>query len=231
MTRPDPLVPSEVDLRSLEYMPLYIAQLTRSKTWLITKRKPELTRPLLCLWLASWQSTPAGSIEADDDVLAHACEVGFEQWVELKADLLRGWKLCADGRYYLPAMVPMVERAWALVTGKRRAGKAGAKARWGKTDNSGMAGAMPAAMASEDGREGGRKEGSKERGRAKSAKNGTTHPRTAFLDAFGDLRHGRAIADKAAAAVLKTLTITTATQLQDRREDFERAYSAQAPHA
>lgn len=225
--RPVPLVPAEVDLRSLEYMPLYIATLFNSKTWLLTKRKPELMRPLLALWLAAWQSVPAGSIEADDDVMADAAELGFEPWIDMKDDLLRGWKLCSDGRYYLPSMVPMVMRGWALVTGKRKAGKAGAKARWG---DSSMAPAMPPAIPSENGREGGSKVVRKEKGGATGATNGEKHPRIAFLEAYGQIKAGLAVTDPIIAKTLDQLNITTAVGLTDRQRDFEREYQRMSAH-
>lgn len=225
--KPAPLVPAEVDLRSLEYMPLYIATLFNSKTWLLTKRKPELMRPLLALWLAAWQSVPAGSIEADDDVMADAAELTFEAWVDMKADLMRGWKLCSDGRYYLPSMVPMVMRGWGLVTGKRKAGKAGAKARWGASS---VAPAMPAAIASEDGREGGSKVVRKEEGRSGATKNGGKHPRIAFLEALADFKADRAIADQVSATIITDLKITDGSKLAHQREHFETEYQRRSAH-
>lgn len=131
MTRPAPLVPSEVDLTSLEYMPLYIEKLRRSKAWLTCKRNPRLAYPLMNLWMRAWREQPAGSLEADDDVLAEAAGLDFDKFQELRDDLLRGWKLCSDGRYYIPAMVPMVHRGWETVTALKRRGKAGAAGRWG----------------------------------------------------------------------------------------------------
>lgn len=179
MTKPAPLVPADVDLSGLEYMPLYIAKLKASKSWLMCKRRPELAYYLLNLWMRAWQERPAGSIEADDDILADAAGCStFEQWLELKSDVMRGWKLCSDGRYYLPSQVEMVRRGWSLVQTNKRRGKAGAAARWGKHDESLTdAPSMPDAYATDakqHGREGGR-EGGKERNGAFAPAKARTH--------------------------------------------------------
>lgn len=116
--RPAPLVPREVNLSALEYMPLYIARLNGSKSWMACRRKPELAYYLVNLWKRAWHERPAGSLEADDDVLCDAAGcVSFEQWVDLKADLLKGWILCSDGRYYHVTLCEFVMEAW----GRRQA--------------------------------------------------------------------------------------------------------------
>lgn len=134
--RPAPLVPPEVDLSSLPYMPLFIAKLRASKAWLICKRRPELAYYLVNLWTRAYQSRPAGSIEADDDVLCDAagCQ-NFEQWVDLKSDLLRNWTLCSDDRYYCPGMLDIVHEGWLTVQRNKKRAKAGAAGRWGKRDD------------------------------------------------------------------------------------------------
>lgn len=199
--KPAPLVPDYVDLSSLEYMPLYIAKLRGSKAWLVCKRRPELAYYLQNLWMTAWQERPAGSIEADDDVMAEAAKCGtFELWVDLKSELLRGWVMCSDGRYYCRSMVPMVQRGWKLVTGKRKAGKAGADARWGDgTSHSSRHGTSHqeppidntaengTSHSSRYGREGGREGGSKGKGRAHAPQNG--HDRIgAITDAWQFIR-------------------------------------------
>lgn len=129
MSRTAPLLPPEVNVSSLPYMPLYIARLTGSKAWLVCKRKPELTRPLLCLWMRAWQERPAGSIENDDDVMAHACELEFDKFQDLRDDLLRGWKLCSDGRYYNQALCEFALIAWETVLKNKKRTAAATRAR------------------------------------------------------------------------------------------------------
>ncbi len=109
---PAPLVSAEVDLRGLQYMPLYIERLQKSKAWLVCKRKPELAFHMLNLWMRAWHEVPAGSIEDDDDVLADAAMCEPRRWGKVKADVLRGWVRCADGRLYHPVVAEFATQAW-----------------------------------------------------------------------------------------------------------------------
>ena len=109
---PAPMVPAEVDLSDFKFMPLEVARLRRSKAWLICKRRPELAFYMLNLWAASWHERPAGSLEDDDDVLADAAMCPPERWAEVKADALRGWVKCSDGRLYHPVVAEKVAESW-----------------------------------------------------------------------------------------------------------------------
>jgi Protein of unknown function (DUF1376) len=112
MTAPLPMVSTEVDLTDFKFMPLEVARLRRSKAWLICKRRPELAFYMLNLWTASWHERPAGSLEDDDDVLADAAMCPPERWAEVKADALRGWVKCSDGRLYHPVVAEKVAESW-----------------------------------------------------------------------------------------------------------------------
>lgn len=243
--KPAPLVPAGVDLRSLEYMPMYIARLTNSKTWLITKRKPELFRPLFALWLRAWQAVPAGSLEDDDDILAHAADLTFDQWIDAKDDLTRGWVLCSDGRYYIPSMVPMVQMGWLTVCSHKKRAKAGAYARWGKvsehpqgmpqvspTDDSRHASKHPSKDATAHPKDG-RKDGwNKGNGAERASKNNTLHPRQAALDLMTSIRNKQPPADPTTAQVVdamggfQRLCSKTDSALIDLMRDFEARYAA-----
>ena len=109
---PSPMVLPEVDLTDFKFMPLEVARLRRSKAWLICKRRPELAFYMLNLWTASWHERPAGSLEDDDDVLADAAMCPPERWAEVKADALRGWVKCSDGRLYHPVVAEKVAESW-----------------------------------------------------------------------------------------------------------------------
>ena len=65
-----PLVDRDVDLTDFPFMPIMIAQLQRSRAWLICKKKPQLAFYMLNLWMAAWHGRPAASVENDDLVLA-----------------------------------------------------------------------------------------------------------------------------------------------------------------
>ncbi len=109
---PDPLTPADSDLRSLDYMPLKVAQLRKSRSWLIAKRNPEVGFYMMNLWAAAWHNVPAGSLEDDDDVLADMamCQ-SYDRWVELKEVALRGWVKCSDGRLYHRVVAERVNEA------------------------------------------------------------------------------------------------------------------------
>ncbi|MGI3902481.1 MAG: DUF1376 domain-containing protein [Janthinobacterium lividum] len=109
---PAPLVPAEVDLTNLPYMPIMIARLKQSRAWLVCKRRPELAFYMLNLWTASWHARPAASLELDDDVLADLAMCQPLAWKKVKADVLRGWIECSDGRLYHPVVVEQALSSW-----------------------------------------------------------------------------------------------------------------------
>jgi uncharacterized protein YdaU (DUF1376 family) len=109
---PEPLVPADVDLRGMPFMPLYIDRLQKSKAWLLCKRRPELAFFLMNLWMRSWQEVPAASLEDDEDVLADAAMVDHKTWSKVRADALRGWVKCSDGRLYHPVVAELAVEAW-----------------------------------------------------------------------------------------------------------------------
>lgn len=111
-TIPEPPVPAEVDLRGMPFMPLYIDRLQKSKAWLLCKRRPELAFFFMNLWMRSWQEVPAASLEDDDDVLADAAMVDHRTWSKVRADALRGWVKCSDGRLYHPVVAELALEAW-----------------------------------------------------------------------------------------------------------------------
>jgi Protein of unknown function (DUF1376) len=126
-----PLVPADCSMRGLEYMPLMTERLRRSRTWLRAKRRPELGFYLMNLWSASWAQVPAGSLEDDDDVLAEAAMCDPDVWLEVRAEVLRGWLSCsADGRLYHPVVCQIATGVWTArqefraSTAKARAAKA-----------------------------------------------------------------------------------------------------------
>ena len=113
----------EIDLRHIPYMPLVIDRLRRSKAWLQCKRRPELAFHMMNLWMHSWHEVPAGSIEADDDVLADAAMCSPERWDEIKGAVLHGWEQGEDGRLYHHVVVELADEA----VGKMRSSRARTK--------------------------------------------------------------------------------------------------------
>lgn len=134
---PDPLVPAEVNLQDFGFIPLHIKRLQQSKAWLKCKRRPELAFYLMNLWMRAWHEHPAGSIEADDDVLADAAMCPPRLWPKLRDDLLRGWIECSDGRRYHPVVAELAMGAWAEKLAQRARTKAATDAKKAKKTEAG----------------------------------------------------------------------------------------------
>ena len=126
VTLPDPLTPTECDLRHYKGMTIEIARLQRSKAWKLCRRRPELAFYMLNLWLASWHEVPAASLENDDESLCDLAQCDPERWPEVRGDVLRGWEECGDGRLYHATVAEVAIEALS----KSRKARASADARW-----------------------------------------------------------------------------------------------------
>lgn len=104
-------LPDEIDLRSSDYMPLYMKRLKESRTWLKAKSNPALGFYSINAWMFAVVQRPAASIEDDDDVLAHACECHPKDWPGVKAKVLRGWTLLG-GRWHHPVVAEIALEMW-----------------------------------------------------------------------------------------------------------------------
>lgn len=93
-------------------MPLDIQRLRRSKAWLKAKRNPALGFYMINLWTASWHEVPAASLENDDEVLADLAVCDPDVWEQVKADVMRGWIKCSDGRLYHPVVAEKARESW-----------------------------------------------------------------------------------------------------------------------
>lgn len=110
---PEPLVPAEVDLRGLEYMPLLGAKLFESD-FNLNATDAEF-RYGLKLWWKAWNQTPAASLPNSER--AQAKLAGFEDersatWRKVRAHALYGFALCSDGRLYHPVLAKQALIAW-----------------------------------------------------------------------------------------------------------------------
>lgn len=128
-SRPDPLVPKDVDLRHLPFMSLDVARLMESETWIIAADVPFMGHALISLWCAAWHEVPAGSLPANPRILARKAHRSLEQLEELIAQgLMQGWVLCSDGRFYHPVVCEKALEAWNRTMAYRRGAKVGAAA-------------------------------------------------------------------------------------------------------
>lgn len=107
---PPPLVPPDVDLRGLPYMPLDITRLLDSDFYALSTGSE--FKAAVTLWIRSFQQIPAASLPDDERVLAHLSYAG-PAWAEVRDMAMRGWIKCSDGRLYHPVVAEKAMTAWA----------------------------------------------------------------------------------------------------------------------
>ncbi len=107
-----PMVPADVDLRGLEYMPLLGARLFGSD-FNLDATDTEF-RIGLRLWWAAWNQVPAGSLPAQDNRLCKLAglEEAPAKWRKVRAVALHGFVECSDGRLYHPVIADQALIAW-----------------------------------------------------------------------------------------------------------------------
>lgn len=129
-TSPAPLVPADCDLRDFKFTPVEFQRLFSSETWLLANDAEKVAA--ITLWGACWSQVPAGSIPANDLLLAKLSGAGSSsRWKRVRDIALRGWVLCADGRYYHPVMCEKALEAWMEKLSQRVSSRAGNASRWG----------------------------------------------------------------------------------------------------
>ncbi len=108
-----PLVPADVDLRGMPFMPLDVNRLRDSE--LAIKESAEAFRAAVMLWCASWGQVPAASLPNDDVSLAAYAGLGrdMKSWRKVRPGALRGFVLCDDGRLYHPVVAEKALEAWS----------------------------------------------------------------------------------------------------------------------
>ena len=109
---PAPLVPAEVDLRGLEYMPFFGTHLFGSEFNAVCTDAE--WRAGLTLWWAAWNQQPAGSLPDDDGALCRLADLGrdLKAWNKIKGRALHGFVKCSDGRLYHGFLCRQVLVAW-----------------------------------------------------------------------------------------------------------------------
>lgn len=110
---PAPLVPPEADLRGLEWMPVFGDRLFGSATWIGASAEGKVAA-LRLWWRAFAHEVPAGSLPDDDVLLADYAGYGIavKAWRKVRAQALRGWQICSDGRLYHKFVAERVIEAW-----------------------------------------------------------------------------------------------------------------------
>jgi hypothetical protein len=126
----DPLVPADVDLRSLPFTPIFRARLFGSEFH--ANVSDTAWRAGVTLWLKSWEQVPAGSLPRDEIALCRLAELGrdLKTWRKVAPDALRHWVEARDGRLYHPVIAGIVNETWNQKAALRDRTRAASKARW-----------------------------------------------------------------------------------------------------
>jgi hypothetical protein len=106
---PEPLTPSDCDVRALPFMPLDVVRLLDSDIFALSTG--DEFKAALALWCKSWLQIPAASLPDDDRVLAHLSSAG-SKWAKVKEIALRGWIKASDGRLYHPVVAEKALEGW-----------------------------------------------------------------------------------------------------------------------
>jgi hypothetical protein len=116
---PVPPVPADADLRHFDDMPLEVRRLRDSG--MAGVANAEIFRCAVLLWCVAWHQLPAGSLPISDADLCRLVGLGrdIRTWAELKAGVLRGWRLFADGRLYHLVVAEKVMASWNSTRLKR----------------------------------------------------------------------------------------------------------------
>jgi uncharacterized protein YdaU (DUF1376 family) len=109
---PEPLVPAEVDLRGLEYMPLMGLHLFGSD--FNAQATDAEWRAAVTLWWAAWNQVPAASLPNDDVALCRHADFGRDvrAWRRVRERALHKFVLCSDGRLYHSFLAKQALIAW-----------------------------------------------------------------------------------------------------------------------
>ncbi len=134
---PEPLVPTDADLRDFSFMPLDLVRLFGSRFHAIANDSE--WRAGVTLWCKSFHQVPAGSLPDDDVELCRLAELGrdLKAWKRHRAVALHGWVRCTDGRLYHSVVAEKANEAWTRKQAQRERSRRGNAARWGARGDSG----------------------------------------------------------------------------------------------
>jgi Protein of unknown function (DUF1376) len=107
----EPLVPAEVDLRGMTFMPLFGDRLFKSAEW-IEACPAARAAALQLLWHAYAHEVPAASLPDHERVLADHAGLSLKSFRHLREQALRGWVKCSDGRLYHPVLAEIAIDSW-----------------------------------------------------------------------------------------------------------------------
>jgi hypothetical protein len=107
----EPLVPAEVDLRGMTFMPLFGDRLFKSTMWIETGAMAR-NAALQLFWHAYAHEVPAASLPDNDRVLAELAGLPLKSFRRVREQAMRGWIRCSDGRFYHPVVAEIALDSW-----------------------------------------------------------------------------------------------------------------------
>lgn len=107
---PAPLVAEDVDCTDLDGFMLNVERLMASE--LVALASHEAIAAALFLWCRAWKQKPAASLPNDDRVLAAFAKLPLQRFKKLRDDVMRGFVLCSDGRFYHRTLAEEATRAY-----------------------------------------------------------------------------------------------------------------------
>lgn len=119
------------DVRALPFMPLFVGRLLASDTWLLATG--DEAKAAVTLWARSWQQVPAGTLPADERILAALSGAG-PRWRKVRDVALRGFELREDGRLHHDLIESAALDALAKLRGQQTRTAAATAARQAKRD-------------------------------------------------------------------------------------------------
>lgn len=127
---PDPLVPSDVDLRDFGFMPLDVQRLVTSETWIDAIDDPRIGHAAMSLWCEAWHQSPAGSLPDNDKVLYRLSMCpNLKEWQRVRERVMSGWVKCSDGRLYHSTVAEKARESWEKKLAQRARTAAATEAR------------------------------------------------------------------------------------------------------
>lgn len=108
---PEPLTPADCDCTNLDGFMLNVERLMASE--LVALSSHEVIGAALLLWCRAWKQTPAASLPDDDRINAAFAKLPLPRFRKLKAEIMRGFIKCSDGRLYHRTLAAEATKAFA----------------------------------------------------------------------------------------------------------------------
>jgi hypothetical protein len=140
---PSPPVPAGFSLRERSPMPLSAEQILNATQFVEYAHEPIIGAAWIRLRAKAWTAMPAASLPASNYALSALCGLTPENFARYRTQILAGFVLCSDGRYYdveladrIAELIAAHARREELRRMKSKAGRASVAARKAKAARS-----------------------------------------------------------------------------------------------